>query len=194
MSKPSHFNRAKTLAFNKLPVLIHYLHTSRYSAYDADAFTPCRYHMLKRSNATVLPDGKVAASIPENGSHSNTTASSSAPSLSSAAMSTSVPPPGSAGRWVLREDPSGFQQYSHMLARVSAMLQVGMNNLYGWLALDLRKRLGFRVYGKLMYVHPTLLNPGAHVVLLSARHRSHDARLPPYSRHWLSSTALCHSR
>ena len=69
--------------------------------YDADAYAPCRYHLIQRAKAqpTLL---------------SPTTTASAASSL---------PLPGTASRWRMSADVTGLDRHAHMLRRVDDMYQ-----------------------------------------------------------------------
>ena len=70
--------------------------------YDADAYAPCRYHLIQRAKAqpTLL---------------SPTTTASAASSL---------PLPGTASRWRMSADVTGLDRHAHMVHRVNNMYQV----------------------------------------------------------------------
>ena len=75
--------------------------------YDADAYAPCRYHLIQRAK------GQTALSAPTATNGSSTTA----------AAATSRPLPGTASRWRMPADVSGLDRHALMLRRVDDMYQ-----------------------------------------------------------------------
>ena len=92
------FETLNPLSHSSSPDIFH-----SFAVYDADAYSPCRYHLLKRSQPSsglkVLPNG-------------------------SSVVPATPPLPGTAGRWSLQEDASNLGQFSHMISRISSMSQV----------------------------------------------------------------------
>ena len=79
--------------------------------YDADAYAPCRYHLIQRSKGqTALPASAT------NGTNTTTAAA--------AAAVASLPLPGSASRWQMQADVTGLDGHAHMVHRVNSMYQV----------------------------------------------------------------------
>ena len=72
-----------------------------FEVYDADAYAPCRYHLIQRAKAqpTLLTP---------------TTTASAASSL---------PLPGAASRWRMSADVTGLDRHAHMLRQVDDMYQ-----------------------------------------------------------------------
>ena len=93
-------------------LLISLLHS--YKIYDADAFSPCRYHLLTRSTSSGVSDAVPST----NGSAPPATVASGP------VAAVPLPLPGAAGRWRLPQDPSGLEEFSHMVSQVNKMSQV----------------------------------------------------------------------
>ena len=73
--------------------------------YDADAYTPCRYHLLKRV------EGQTTQPSPDNESDAT-------------AADGPHPLPGTASRWHMQADATGLDRHAHMVHRVHDMYQV----------------------------------------------------------------------
>ena len=73
-----------------------------FEVYDADAYAPCRYHLIQRAKAqpTLLT-----------------------PSTTASAAASSLPLPGTASRWRMSADVTGLDRHAHMLRQVDDMYQ-----------------------------------------------------------------------
>ena len=78
-----------------------------FKVYDADAYAPCRYHLLRRAK------GQAALLNPTDGSNDTSSSSSSS----------SLPLPGTASRWRMKADATGLDHHAHMVHRVDNMYQ-----------------------------------------------------------------------
>ena len=74
--------------------------------YDADAYAPCRYHLLQRAEVQT-------ALLSPNISGSEAEAAEALPPL-----------PGTASRWRMQADATGLDRHAHMVHRVHSMYQV----------------------------------------------------------------------
>ena len=75
--------------------------------YDADAYAPCRYHLLQRAEVqTALLSPNISGSEADE------------------AAEASPPLPGTASRWRMQADATGLDRHAHMVHRVHSMYQV----------------------------------------------------------------------
>ena len=81
-------------------------HVCSFKVYDADAYAPCRYHLLRRA--------KRQEALQSSGDESNGTAAATA----------TFPLPGAALRWRMQADATGLAHHGHMVHRVHNMYQV----------------------------------------------------------------------
>jgi hypothetical protein len=106
----------------------------RFNVYDADAFVPCRYHLLRRGNE-LTPSDATGTDAP--GMDTNSTNSSNATSTNATGyVSDSLP--GSSGRWQLEEDGSGLEGAGRMMVEVDNLNQ--LYSMYNLLQVGLEGR------------------------------------------------------